>query len=116
MFPYLFRPQVTVSTYYSVPLTMDVSPSYEGRASMTVDLAKRESTLRLSKVTLQDSREFQCRVQIPMDDGGKPAAITSLLVLGEEMRFFYPLLQTGYSVEASFTHTRTVCVSFVLFD
>ncbi|XP_062312200.1 cell surface A33 antigen [Osmerus eperlanus] len=73
-------PKVTVATFYS-NTALDVSPSYEGRATVTVDLAKKESALTLNRVTLQDNREFQCRVQIPRDDEGKLAAITSVLVL-----------------------------------
>ncbi|XP_028447935.1 cell surface A33 antigen [Perca flavescens] len=39
------------------------------------------SKLRLSKVTMKDSRRYQCSVMIPNDDEGQPAATTSLLVL-----------------------------------
>lgn len=62
---------------------IDVAPAYEGRAFLLVDTDMKVSTLRLTKVTMQDSRRFQCRVTIPGDDEGNSAAITSLLVLGE---------------------------------
>lgn len=41
------------------------------------------STLRLTKVTMQDSRRYECSVKIQGDDEGTPSASTSLLVLGE---------------------------------
>lgn len=62
---------------------VDIAPAYEGRAFLTVDVNKRVSTLRLTKVTMKDSRRFQCSVMIPNDDEGTTAATTSLLVLGE---------------------------------
>lgn len=74
--------QQSVATFYLNDLT-DIAPAYEGRASLEVDMAKQESTLRLMKVTMQDSRRFQCSVMIPQDDEGTTAATTSLLVLGE---------------------------------
>ncbi|KAM9342278.1 uncharacterized protein KZ484_014919 [Pholidichthys leucotaenia] len=60
---------------------IDIAPDYEGRATMEVDVNRRVSTLHLKKVTLQDSRSFQCSVTIPNDDEGITAATTSLLVL-----------------------------------
>ena len=61
---------------------IDIAPDYEGRADMKVDIGG-QSTLTLTKVTMQDSRSYQCGVMIPNDDEGTPAATTSLLVLGE---------------------------------
>ncbi|KAG7238794.1 hypothetical protein INR49_030338 [Caranx melampygus] len=61
---------------------VDIAPAYEGRAFMDVNLIKHESTLRLTKVTMQDNRRYQCSVLIPGDSEGTQAAITSLLVLG----------------------------------
>lgn len=62
---------------------IDIAPDYEGRADMKVDIDRQVSTLTLTKVTMQDSRRYQCSVIIPNDDEGTPAATTSLLVLGE---------------------------------
>lgn len=62
---------------------VDISPTYEGRAFLEVDMDRKESTLRLTKVTIEDSRRFQCSVIIPNDDEGVTAAATSLLVLGK---------------------------------
>ena len=63
---------------------VDIGPTFEGRAQMSVDLSTRQSTLQLDKVVMQDSRIFQCSVTIQADDEGKPAATTALLVLGEK--------------------------------
>ncbi|XP_057709063.1 cell surface A33 antigen-like [Corythoichthys intestinalis] len=73
-------PMKTVATYF-INNPVDIAPPYEGRAFMEVDLAKQRSTLRLTKLTVQDSRHFQCSVKIPNDDEGTTAASTSLLVL-----------------------------------
>lgn len=62
---------------------VDIAPTYEGRAFLEVDMDRKESTLRLTKVTMKDSRRFQCSVIIPNDDEGVTAASTSLLVLGK---------------------------------
>lgn len=62
---------------------VDIAPAYEGRATLEVDLSRHVSTLTLTKVTVIDSRRFQCSVMIPNDDEGTTAASTSLLVLGE---------------------------------
>lgn len=62
---------------------IDIAPAYEGRAFLEVDVDKHISTLHLKKVTIQDSRRFQCSVNIPNDDEGQTADVTTLLVLGE---------------------------------
>ncbi|KAF7215605.1 glycoprotein A33 [Nothobranchius furzeri] len=58
-----------------------ISPSYEGRASVEVDIPKGKSTLHLTKVTMQDNRHYQCNIRILEDDEGTTAASTFLLVL-----------------------------------
>ncbi|XP_049584592.1 cell surface A33 antigen-like [Syngnathus scovelli] len=73
-------PMKTVATYY-LNNPVDIAPAYEGRAFMEVDVAKEQSILRLTKLTVHDSRSFQCSVKIPNDDEGITAASTSLLVL-----------------------------------
>ncbi|KAK2905932.1 coxsackievirus and adenovirus receptor [Channa argus] len=72
-------PLKPVGTYFSNNPT-DIAPAYEGRASLDVDFVKKVSTLHLTKVTVQDSRGYQCSVRIPGDDAGTLAATTSLLV------------------------------------
>ncbi|XP_068602577.1 cell surface A33 antigen-like [Brachionichthys hirsutus] len=69
-----------VATYF-LNNPIDIAPTYEGKATMEVDMDRQESRLTLSKVTVQDSRRFQCSVMIPNDDEGTTAATTSLLVL-----------------------------------
>ncbi|XP_073329957.1 V-set and immunoglobulin domain-containing protein 1-like [Pagrus major] len=69
-----------VATYY-INNPVDIAPAYEGRATLEVDISGQVSTLRLTQVTMQDSRRFQCSVMIPNDDEGTTSATTSLLVL-----------------------------------
>lgn len=71
-----------MATYF-INNPIDIAPAYEGRAFAEVDIDRQVSTLRLTKVTTQDSRSYQCSVMIHNDDEGTPAATTSLLVLGE---------------------------------
>lgn len=71
-----------MATFYSGLNTVDISPEYEGRTSMEVDLSRKASVLNLTKVTMGDNGNFQCSVLIPDDDEGKTSASTSLLVLG----------------------------------
>ncbi|KAM9346810.1 uncharacterized protein ABDE67_011119 [Symphorus nematophorus] len=73
-------PMETVANYF-LNNPVDIAPDYEGRAFVEVNMEKKESTLRLTKVTMQDNRRFQCSVKIPNDDEGTTSAITSLLVL-----------------------------------
>ncbi|XP_077436596.1 cell surface A33 antigen-like [Vanacampus margaritifer] len=73
-------PMIPVATYF-LNNAVDIAPTYEGRAFMDVDVATQQSTLQLTKLTVQDSRHFQCSVKIPNDDEGTTAASTSLLVL-----------------------------------
>ncbi|KAK2839954.1 hypothetical protein Q5P01_013694 [Channa striata] len=72
-------PLKPVATYYLNNPT-DISPAYEGRVSLNVDLGSKVSTLQLTKVTMQDSRSYQCSVKIPGDDEGTSAVTTFLLV------------------------------------
>ncbi|XP_010776982.1 uncharacterized protein isoform X2 [Notothenia coriiceps] len=72
------EPMQSVATYY-LNNPVDIAPKYEGRASLEVN--QKVSTLRLSKLTVQDSRSYQCSVMIPKDDEGVTAVTTSLLVL-----------------------------------
>ncbi|CAK6959246.1 V-set and immunoglobulin domain-containing protein 1-like [Scomber scombrus] len=74
------KPTQRVATFYTGN-PIDIVPEYEGRVILEVDVAKRVSTLRLTKVTMQESNLFQCSVMIPGDDVGRPSATTSLLVL-----------------------------------
>ncbi|XP_035030914.2 cell surface A33 antigen-like [Hippoglossus stenolepis] len=73
-------PMESVATYF-MNNPIDIAPAFEGRATLEVDLKNRVSTLTLKKVTMRDSRRFQCSVLIPNDDEGTTAASTSLLVL-----------------------------------
>ncbi|XP_031150631.1 uncharacterized protein gpa33b [Sander lucioperca] len=71
-------PMDLVATYF-INNPIDIAPNYEGRAIMEID--GQTSRLHLSKVTMKDSRRYQCSVMIPNDDEGTTAATTSLLVL-----------------------------------
>lgn len=68
---------------YFLNTPVDIAPTYEGRASLENNIDKRESTLHLKKVTMQDSRRYACSVLIHGDIDGKTTDTTSLLVLGE---------------------------------
>nr|XP_046260874.1 cell surface A33 antigen-like [Scatophagus argus]XP_046260875.1 cell surface A33 antigen-like [Scatophagus argus] len=70
----------SVATYF-LNTPIDIAPDYEGRASVDVNIETQVSTLHLTKVTMQDSRRYQCSVMIPNDDEGTTAASTSVLVL-----------------------------------
>ncbi|XP_060909362.1 cell surface A33 antigen-like [Labrus mixtus] len=74
------KPMKAVATYF-INNPIDISPAYEGRAFVEVDVNSKVSTLRLTKVTMKDNRDFQCSVKVPNDDEGVTAATTSLLVL-----------------------------------
>lgn len=80
--PYTFLQKPVANFFLNNPI--DIAPVYEGRAFVEVDVPKQVSTLRLTKVTMQDSRSYQCSVMIPNDDEGTTVASTSLLVLGEK--------------------------------
>ncbi|XP_035991600.1 cell surface A33 antigen-like [Fundulus heteroclitus] len=67
--------------YYPAGLT-DISPKYEGRVSVDVNVASGKADLKLSSITMAENKEFECRVQIPRDDYGQPADTARLTVLG----------------------------------
>lgn len=67
---------------YFLNSPVDIAPNYEGRASLEVNVERKTSTLRLTGVTMKDSRHYQCSVKISGDDEGTTAASTSVLVLG----------------------------------
>ncbi|XP_042349133.1 cell surface A33 antigen-like [Plectropomus leopardus] len=70
----------TIATYFSTGTT-DISSQYEGRASLDVDVPTGKADLRLSSITLAENKVFECRVQIPGDDEGKPADTARVVVL-----------------------------------
>ncbi|KAM4730701.1 cell surface A33 antigen-like [Anableps anableps] len=73
-------PSKAVASFF-LNSAVDIAPSYEGRASLEVDIPKGIATLHLKKLTMEDSRHYQCSVRIPNDDEGTPIASTSVLVL-----------------------------------
>ncbi|KAM6934160.1 uncharacterized protein FYW49_000451 [Xenentodon cancila] len=73
-------PLKTVASYF-LNSPVDIAPNYKGRAFLEVDVNKGTGTLRLTKVTINDNRHYQCSVKIPGDDEGTTAATTSVLVL-----------------------------------
>ncbi|XP_035991997.1 cell surface A33 antigen [Fundulus heteroclitus] len=68
-------------THYHPPGTTDISPKYEGRVSVDVNVASGKADLKLSSITMADNKEFECRVQILGDDEGQPADTARLTVL-----------------------------------
>uniref|UniRef100_A0A8C5GPS0 Cell surface A33 antigen-like n=1 Tax=Gouania willdenowi TaxID=441366 RepID=A0A8C5GPS0_GOUWI len=73
-------PLEPVATYF-MNNAPDIAPPYEGRATLNVNIDQRTSSLLMSKVSIQDSRRYQCSVLIPNDNEGTTAVSTSLLVL-----------------------------------
>ncbi|XP_054627182.1 cell surface A33 antigen-like [Dunckerocampus dactyliophorus] len=71
----------TIVTYYSAGSVTDIKAQYEKRVSVDINVASGKADLRLSSIRLEDNKEFECRVNIPGDDEGKPAATTQLVVL-----------------------------------
>ncbi|XP_026000899.1 cell surface A33 antigen-like [Astatotilapia calliptera] len=67
------------TAWYGKPV--EISPAYEGRASLDVDPNTRVSTLHLTQLTMQENRHFQCNVLIYGDDDGTTGTTTSLVVL-----------------------------------
>ncbi|XP_041858614.1 cell surface A33 antigen-like isoform X2 [Melanotaenia boesemani] len=74
------NPLKTVASYF-LNSPVDISPAYEDRVSLEVNVASGTSTLHFTKATMQDNRTFQCSVKIPGDSEGTTAASTFLLVL-----------------------------------
>ncbi|XP_036952391.1 cell surface A33 antigen-like isoform X2 [Acanthopagrus latus] len=62
-----------ILSYYSLNKQLDITPLYEGRVSLDVDVMKGKADLKLSSITLADNKEFQCSVQIPGDDEVGPS-------------------------------------------
>ncbi|XP_036952388.1 cell surface A33 antigen-like [Acanthopagrus latus] len=70
-----------ILSYYTLNKQLDITPPYEGRVSLDVDVFKGKADLKLSSITLADNKEFQCSVQIPGDDEGKLSDKAQLVVL-----------------------------------
>ncbi|XP_056871409.1 cell surface A33 antigen-like [Takifugu flavidus] len=70
-----------ILTHYSSTAVTDISPPYEGRASLDVDVDQGKANLKLSSIKMEDNKVFECRVQIPRDDEGKPVDTAKLVVL-----------------------------------
>ncbi|XP_059200702.1 cell surface A33 antigen-like [Centropristis striata] len=73
--------ETLILVYYSTGPVIDIKRMYKGRVDLDVDLATGKANLKLSQITQQDNKLYECRVQIPMDDEGKTADTTRLVVL-----------------------------------
>nr|XP_033473246.1 cell surface A33 antigen-like [Epinephelus lanceolatus] len=73
--------ETLILTYYSGSKTLDIKSLYEGRVALDVDVPKGKADLKLSSITLAENKVFECRVQIPGDDEGKPADTARVVVL-----------------------------------
>ncbi|XP_061830608.1 cell surface A33 antigen-like [Nerophis lumbriciformis] len=71
----------SIATYYSYLNETNIKDVYEKRVFLDVDVASRKANLRLFSIRLEDNKEFECRINIPGDDEGTPAATTRLVVL-----------------------------------
>uniref|UniRef100_A0A3Q2V0X1 Cell surface A33 antigen-like n=1 Tax=Haplochromis burtoni TaxID=8153 RepID=A0A3Q2V0X1_HAPBU len=79
MLVFIFLKKRVATAWYGKPV--EISPAYEGRASLDVDPNTRVSTLHLTQLTMQENRHFQCSVLIYGDDDGTTRTTTSLVVL-----------------------------------
>uniref|UniRef100_A0A3P8NCH3 Ig-like domain-containing protein n=1 Tax=Astatotilapia calliptera TaxID=8154 RepID=A0A3P8NCH3_ASTCA len=79
MLVFIFLKKRVATAWYGKPV--EISPAYEGRASLDVDPNTRVSTLHLTQLTMQENRHFQCNVLIYGDDDGTTGTTTSLVVL-----------------------------------
>ncbi|MEQ2296973.1 hypothetical protein AMECASPLE_030033, partial [Ameca splendens] len=72
-----------ILTYYHTDNSTDITAKYENRASVDVNIngASGKADLKLSSVTAEDNKRFECRVQIPKDDKGKLVDTARLTVL-----------------------------------
>ncbi|KAL7405862.1 hypothetical protein ABVT39_008946 [Epinephelus coioides] len=73
--------ETLILTYYSGSKILDIKSLYEGRVGLDVDVPKGKADLKLSSITLAENKVFECRVQIPGDDEGKPADTARVVVL-----------------------------------
>ncbi|XP_061743603.1 cell surface A33 antigen-like [Nerophis ophidion] len=73
--------RTSIVTHYSYRNETNIKAAYEKRVFLDVDVASRKADLRLLSIRLEDNKEFECRINIPGDDEGKPAATTRLVVL-----------------------------------
>lgn len=72
--------EALILTYYSPMKVTDIKSSYHGRVIHLADFSTGKAFLRLSSVTVEDDKIYECRVMIPGDDEGKPADTTRLVV------------------------------------
>ncbi|XP_077375450.1 glycoprotein A33 (transmembrane), paralog a [Festucalex cinctus] len=74
-----------LGTYYSVGSLHDIKEAHRGRVTMDVKmdtgLTAGKVNLQLSSITLEDNKEFECRVQIPGDTEGTLFDTVRLVVL-----------------------------------
>lgn len=74
--------EALVLTYFSVGFGItDIKSTYKGRVALDVDIETGRANLNLSSITVEENKIFECRVQIPGDDDGVPAAAARLVVL-----------------------------------
>uniref|UniRef100_A0A3B5MNA2 Ig-like domain-containing protein n=1 Tax=Xiphophorus couchianus TaxID=32473 RepID=A0A3B5MNA2_9TELE len=100
-------PSVRLASFF-LNSPVDIAPAYEGRATLEVDIDRGLATLHLKKLTMEDSRHYQCSVRIPNDDEGKPIASTSVLppskpvcTLQGQAQYFTDITLTCKSEEGS---------------
>ncbi|XP_038139163.1 cell surface A33 antigen-like [Cyprinodon tularosa] len=72
-----------ILTHYHPAGVTDIKKKFEGRVTVDVKVngASGKADLKLSSITLDDNKEFDCEVQIPSDDEGQSIDATRLTVL-----------------------------------
>lgn len=73
--------ETLILSYYHPSKVTDIKKMYEGRVSIDVDPNTGKANLKISRITLEDNKIFECRVLIPGDDEGTPADTARLVVL-----------------------------------
>ncbi|XP_047218407.1 cell surface A33 antigen-like isoform X2 [Girardinichthys multiradiatus] len=72
-----------ILTYFHPDTSIDITTEYKNRASVDANIngASGKVDLKLSSVTTEDNKKFECRVKIPNDNTGKQADTARLTVL-----------------------------------
>ncbi|KAG7234640.1 hypothetical protein INR49_004165 [Caranx melampygus] len=73
--------EVQILTHYHPAGKTDIKSKYERRVSLDVDVKAGKANLKLSSITLEDNKVFECRIHIAGDDEGKTADTARLVVL-----------------------------------
>lgn len=74
--------QIEIAAFFS-PNNTKIYKTYKPRATMEIDLKAGTTKLQLKSVTSADTRVYNCKVQDPDDEEGRPSDTVKLVVLGK---------------------------------